>query len=337
MEIVREETVDGSAAFGVYGVAGESGDFALGLTGYGPTQASAISGGVVIFDDDKNMRLMFALTAHGSPDRTIVSPSPENPTPQGSFEDGHWVSQVRGDTSVLDEVDVTAEFLPDAPSAEADGRPSLRVGMTSSVDGGDVYQAVWVGTVSTSEMEIETDVAMSAIETVEGDGHALGDVDIEEGSPNVQVQDSELLPEPFGVKVMNDASVDVDAEHGLYGFWGLSEFKLACSFGGSRACSRRACTARARASWASSAARRASRTRAPRRAARTPRCTRSRAQSPGRTRSRWTTRSTCTVPACAIARWAPARSWASTSATSRSPTWRCLDACARGVHRLGQS
>ncbi len=228
MPVVYEETVDGAAAFGVGAAVEQAGDVAVALTGWAPRESAPISAGVITFDDEKNMGFMFAFTAHGSPDRLIIEPSPADPTPSGTWDDGSWSTHAKGDVSVLEDVDITIEVLPDASGT--DQQPLIRVATTSSdVDTGPIYRAAWVGDVGSTTLEIESDASLSQIETVEGTAHVKGDPDIQDGTPNIQVQDSSLGT-PIGIKAINDATADVDAEHGIYGFWALSDFKLACQF-----------------------------------------------------------------------------------------------------------
>ncbi len=228
MEVVHEEQLDESAAVGVATDLEESGDLALGVTGYSPLLSAPLSGGVVAFDQDKNHVLTFAFTAHGSPDRLIVEPTPAEPEPSGDFDDGGtWETHAVGDVSLLETMDITIEVLPDLPSLD-DEEPLMRVGTTSSdLEPGTHYQGAWVGTVGSSLIEVETDAAVSDVETVVGSAYVKGDPDIEDGTPNAQVQQSQTDPR-VGFKVINDATVDVDAEHGVYGFWGVSDFKLVC-------------------------------------------------------------------------------------------------------------
>lgn len=228
MPVVYEETVDGAAAFGVGATVEQTGDVAVALTGWSPQESAPLSAGVITFDDDKNMGFMFAFTAHGSPDRLIVEPTPAEPTPSGTWDDGSWSTHARGDVSVLEDMDLTIEVLPDASGT--DQQPLIRVATTSfDVDTGPFYRGAWVGDVGSTTLEIESDATLSSIEAVQGTAHVKGDPDIQDGTPNIQVQDSSAGT-PIGVKAINDATTEFDAEHGVYGFWALSDFKLACQF-----------------------------------------------------------------------------------------------------------
>jgi hypothetical protein len=229
--VIYEETADGAAGFGVSGTLEEAGDLAVAATGWAPVESSQISAGIVVFDEDENQRFMFAFTGHGSPDRTIVEPSPVEPTASGSWDEGSWSTHVQGDTSVLEDHDIRVEVAPAGGPSPASEHAVIRVATTAvDADPGPFHRAVWVGDVAETTLQIETQSSTSSIETTQGDAYVLGDPEIEDGQPNIQFQESEEAPTTVGVKVMNDASVDVDAEHGLYGFWGLSDFKLACQF-----------------------------------------------------------------------------------------------------------
>lgn len=231
MPVVHEETVEGAGAFGVETIVDEPGDVGIALTGWGPAQSATISAGVTVHDENKNDVFTFALTAHGSPDRTIVSPAPEAPAQSGTWDDGAWTTEAIGDASVLEDVDITIDVFeqPVGSDLQTQAQPVIRVATTSSDASGDVYRTAWVGDVAQTTLEVESDAGIASVDTVAGTAYVKGDADIEEGTPNVQLQTSEL-PATVGAKVMNDATVEVDAEHGLSGFWGLSDFKLACQY-----------------------------------------------------------------------------------------------------------
>lgn len=230
--IIHSESSAGASAWGVSGTIEESGDVAVTASAWAPQESSQITAGVVVFDENRNTRFMFAFTSHGSPDRTIVAPSPTQPTSSGSWDDGAWSTHVEGDTSVLEHTEIRVEVQPagEGPSTLS-SHPIIRLASTSlDADPGPYHRVVWVGGGAESTFGIETSTTVSSIETTAGSAYAMGDPEIEDGTPNIQVQDSEQLGTTLGVKVMNDASVEIDAEDSLYGFWGLSDFKLACQF-----------------------------------------------------------------------------------------------------------
>jgi hypothetical protein len=232
LPVVYEETGEGSVAIGLAGTLEEQADVGVGVTGYAPSQASQLSGGLVLFDQDREVRLMFAFAAHGSPDRTIVSPTPADPTPSGSWEEGGWTTQLVGDASLLAEHGIEVAILPGKEASPSSEDPLVyRIGVTSyDVDAGPLYRIAWLGEVGSHRLEVETDAGLADVDTTRGAPHVLGDPEIRDGGPNVQYQDSQALPWPVGVKVMRDASTSVDVEDRLYGFWALSDFKRACQF-----------------------------------------------------------------------------------------------------------
>lgn len=228
---VYEETSETAGAFGVHVPVEETGDVGVALTGWAPVETSQVSGGLVVYDEDREVRLIFAFTAHGSPERTIISPSPDDLTPSGSWSDGWWTTHAAGDASVLERLDVEVEVLPEDSDVQAQGsHPVIRMATTATDTGpGSLYRTLWVGEVDRTLLEVEADTAVGDVETVAGAAHVKGDPEIQEGQPNVQVQDSRYGA-TVGVKVMQDASIEVPAEHKLWGFWGLSDFKMACQF-----------------------------------------------------------------------------------------------------------
>lgn len=234
---VYEESVDRAGAFGVRADLASQGDLAFDLEGFGPQETSQLSAGVALFDSNKRFRFMIAITAHFSPDRLIVSP-PDVEEAAEQHPEG-WVVETVGDGAGLDDVELSFEtFEPEDGSSEAaastgSAEPAARrlvaVGVTfTNASAGSHYAILWVGGVSESTFGVATTEQVD-VETVAGTGYAVGDPEIVEGDPNVQVQET-VAGETVGAKVVRDAPYEATFEHGLWGFWGDSNFKLVCQF-----------------------------------------------------------------------------------------------------------
>lgn len=205
LPVIHSEAGDGEASWALK-LTSDGSPWAVDLIGYGPASGQEISVGAFFLDANKNLLFGFAFTGHTSPDRLVLSPAGAD-----------------GDAAALP---AGVTYSVDTP--ETDARcPYACVGFEGSGVSGTNYVVVWIGAVASTVLEVRGGVRFAS---VAGDAHVIGDAEIVEGDPNVQVQETVPGVAGVGLKVMKDASVTIDVADQLYGFWGASDFKLACVF-----------------------------------------------------------------------------------------------------------
>lgn len=194
----------GSASYGIKYEHG-GGDFAIDLYGVGPATAQSISVAAFLFDANKNLQFGFAFTGHTSPDRLILSPSGLS----GSEE------------NVPDWLDLHAGGYDAASDAAC---TFACVGMSGvAAPAGTYYYIVWVSGVTSNALEVRSGGGSVTVNA--GEAYSIGDADMTSGDLNVQVG-----VQRAGVKAMQGVSATVPVSDRLWGFWGNSDFKLACQF-----------------------------------------------------------------------------------------------------------
>lgn len=188
------------------------GDFAIDLIGFGPATAQSVSVAAFFFDANKNLVFGFAFTGHGSPDRMVLEP-----------------------IGMTGSVDLIPEWLDVHAGAVSDAAtdapcPYACMGLTGrGAPAGTYYYLLFVAGVSENAMEIRsTGVTVATVN--QGAAWSYTDADMTGGDVNVQAQQSLPAGGAAGVKAIQGAGAAIQVEDALYGFWGTSDFKLACQF-----------------------------------------------------------------------------------------------------------
>lgn len=241
LETIHQETVEGSGAFGVVFDLEERSNYSVNVRGTGEPGSVPLSGGVVMYHEDRSPRVMVVNTALRSPDRHIVSPTPTDPEPTHTEGDELWHTRTQGDISALEDVDITFSYEPgssNAGSEDASKPPTWTAGvMNLSAEPGTHHVGIWVGEVGETTLSVETDGTITNLRTHAGTGHVAGGLDLEEFEANVQHQEQVIDPSllvsnldpTVGFKVMQDGSTEVDIEHSLLGLWTVAEFRPVCA------------------------------------------------------------------------------------------------------------
>lgn len=215
--LVYEQTVEGAAGFGIRVDQPGTGDVKIDLETTGPATSSQISIAAGFFDAERNLVFMFALTSHTSPDRLVVSPAP---LVNVQYGDGH-------NAQTIHEEGIHYSFTT---GGHGDGCAFACVGLSVDDAGpGPHYFLVWAGGGSTSSLGVRSAVDGATATVNQGPAYVIGDPEITNGAANVQAQET-VLDTRAGAKVIVDASYDIEADSSVYGFWGASDFKLACQF-----------------------------------------------------------------------------------------------------------
>jgi hypothetical protein len=200
LPLVASAALPGSGAFGIR-VATLTGAIDLDIAAAGPKTGSTDGIGVLMYEEDGDLRFGFAVTGHGSPDRLVLTPLGADPEVQVALReaatDAHCTYSCLG---------LTVRTAPG----------TYRFVMYSA------------GLAGATQLDVFGDgapqVALSTGSTV-----ALGDPEILAGNPNVQVQQRLAGFHGLGVKVMRDAPVHLDVAAQLHGFWGFNNVKFACN------------------------------------------------------------------------------------------------------------
>lgn len=236
---VHEESVDRPGAFGASVDLAEPGDLEFVLNGYGELTSTPISFGVAVYEGDGDYVGMIAVTAHVSPDRLYVSVSPTGAvSTEGAADEAEVFAE--GDLADLGGMDAVLATADAGGGSHGDGDPTIR-GFTvlHGREAGTHKAVVWMGEAVETELKVQTDAAVDAIETTAGTSHVAGDQDVDEAVLDAQAQDSFVansLPlqgtRSLGAKAMYGASEEVHVHQELRGFWGTAERKGTCTADG---------------------------------------------------------------------------------------------------------
>jgi hypothetical protein len=183
-----------------------TGRFAVELSAAGPKVGSTDGIAILLYDESRGFLFGVGVTGHGSPDRTIVALGPSGPEAPAGL--GVRVRDAGTDACPYS----CMEFDVTTPPGAVRHVVAWSAGLAGAVRL-DVFGAA--GTTA-------------AVST--GTSAALGDPEIQNGSPNVQVQRRVVGFHGAGAKVMREAVAQVDVEHRLFGFWGATNAKFACNF-----------------------------------------------------------------------------------------------------------
>ncbi len=238
---VHQERVDRPGAFGVVADLAEAGTLELVLNAYGEKRSTPVSHGAALFDADRDYIGMIAVTAHHSPDRVNVTVGGDEPLPaRGDGAPGDVEVRTDGDVSSLGGMELTTQLHTDpgeTPQASDEGEAPIFRSFTAlhGAPPGKVYVVVWLGAASETELVVRTDAELDRLETTAGTAYVAGDQDLD-GMLSAQAQEgfaAGSVPlegtQSLGAKAVYQATADLPAEEGLFGFWGLSERKHACA------------------------------------------------------------------------------------------------------------
>lgn len=214
--VILQDAVDGAASWGIEVDQATAGDIVIDVHGDTPQTSSQASAGAVFFDGEGNPTFMFALTSHGSPDRTQITPNPLGDDPQPTIV-------TRGDREALP-YDLEIEPETDATSSSC---PYLCVGLTTEdAEPGKHHFVAWIGGLSSTELFVRSTGEATATAN-QGEAYALGDPELDGGTVNVQVQRTHQ-GETLGIKAMKDVPFETTVDGELYGFWGSTGIKATC-------------------------------------------------------------------------------------------------------------
>lgn len=233
LDTVHERAASPAGAYGVSVELEQPGDLEFVVNGYGEQSSAPASHGAVSYDVGGDPQGMVVIGVHDPPDRFRASTS-LGAEPGTTTEDG-IATTVRPAPGAAEtgDVTVTAESQP-ADGDEAEVTQRMFVRMLNRETG--THQAiVWLGDFEQTDLQVQTDGEVGEVHVTTGASHVAGDSDLEEGLVDVQAQDSFVggsIPldgtDAVGAKAIVDASVEVDAEQGLYGIWSLYDSRGAC-------------------------------------------------------------------------------------------------------------
>lgn len=234
---VHEEEVEQPGAFGASVDLAEPGTLEFSLYGYGEQLSTPVSHGIALYEDDGTYVGMIAVTAHFSPDRLYVHVSPTG-TVTSAGDPANTSVVADGDLAALGGVDLVLE-APDGDQGTRTAGEEATIRAFTALHGREAgaHQAVvWIGETERTELAIETDASVDAIETTAGTAHVAGDQDLDEARLDAQARDSFVagsLPlggtNALGAKAMVDAREEIEVDQELRGFWGVAERKGSCS------------------------------------------------------------------------------------------------------------
>jgi hypothetical protein len=217
--VLAEDSTDEPASWGIRVDRDTVGDIRINLDGVAPAQKSEVSVGAVIFED-RELRFALALSVHASPDRTITTPFPSE------------AEDERRQAVQMGELPDSVELDLGLPSGDEEC-PLICLTLDSFDQAAKShYYIVWVAGTDGAELSVKSEDGGNAV-TKQGDSLGLGDPALQNGV-SYQVQRTfatPLGPQPLGFKVMKDARADFAVDEELWGAWGVSDFKKACSFG----------------------------------------------------------------------------------------------------------
>lgn len=193
------QTAVGSSSWAARVVVDDDGSFRATITSCGAKTGSTDGVGALVLDADQALRFGIGVTGHGSPDRTLT--------------------QIAG---LVDDVSVTyPSYGPICPYS----RMTLTVG---GAPGSTHYVVMWgAGLDGPTSFGIES--AGSATWR-QGSARALGDPELSsEAGANVQVQRRVSGFQGVGVKLIQDASLEVEVAERAWGFWGYNDAKFVCA------------------------------------------------------------------------------------------------------------
>jgi len=237
---VYEDTQQGAASWGMVMDQGERGDIEIDVVGERPVESSRLTVGTVFFDENGDWQLIGAFTFMLSPDRQVIRPAPAT----GSDVDP---MMTQGDTSVLE--DVTYEIQVDDGAETASHCPGWFCASITLEDyaPGEHEFITWMAGLGTTNVAVSGH-GLDDVEVNHGDALSVGDAELPAGAANAQAQqtvcDSRTdAPEcptapglgasydvKTGVKAIANVDVPFEASDRAWGFWQITDVKLACQF-----------------------------------------------------------------------------------------------------------
>lgn len=196
--ILFEATREGSASFAARVVTGASGEFQAEIASSGSFSGGSTEGfAMLLYRADRSFWFGIGVTGSISGERTIVNLG---------------APEIDGAT-VASELD--------------GGSMRFTVGTTP---GNRVFVVAWGAGLERVTFRALGDADV-AITVNEGSARALGDAELEGGSPNVQIQRNYALYRGVGVKVIRDARAPLHATQAMHAFFLHNNVKMVCQSG----------------------------------------------------------------------------------------------------------
>lgn len=193
-----EATRDGSASFAARVVTGASGELQAEIASSGSFKGGSTEGfAMLLYRADRSFWFGIGVTGSISGERTIV----------------------RLGAPDVDDASVTPEL--------DGGSMRFTIGTTP---GNSVFVVAWGAGLERVTFRVLGDADL-ALRVNEGSARALGDVELEGGSPNVQIQKNYALYQGVGVKVIRDARASLGASQALHAFFLHNNVKIVCQSG----------------------------------------------------------------------------------------------------------
>lgn len=196
---IHSTTIVGPASFAARIDTGADGAFRATIRACGEKTGSTDGVGMLLFDGAGSFRFGFGVTGHGSPDRTITQ-----------------IGDLAEDISVT-----YPSWGPICPysvlNVDVGGAPFAThrlVMWAGGLDGETTFSITAEGGSATVDV---------------GDAIALGDPELTSGDANVQVQRRVQGFNGLGVKVIENAQMEVPIRDRAWGFWGYNDAKFVCA------------------------------------------------------------------------------------------------------------
>lgn len=204
MPVVHEETSKTTqGAWGVRIDLPETGDFIIEIEGDLADGVDRSGIGGVVFDKNQNAGSSSTVAFFNSPDRVVVH--------EETLADLPPIHHV-GDTPGFE-----GQFF---------GLGSTQRGASP----GSYYFGFWMGGFDNITLTVSSDVD-AQVTTKRGTAHTHGDPAFTDGGTNVEAQapgPAPLVSPTPGVKLMDDATLSIDVEHGLYGLFAAFGAEESC-------------------------------------------------------------------------------------------------------------
>jgi hypothetical protein len=205
-DLLFEAVTPGSGAFGVRVTTGASGAYRLEVASNGAHQGSVDNFGAWLYDAGKAFQFGIAIGGGLSKDRTIA-------TLGGAGLDG--AAQPPEGTLALD-------------LDPLDGG-SVRFDITTPPHS-TRHAVAWGAGLQEARLRI-WGPADTQVVVQQGAAYALGDPELRQGGPNVEVQRSYAPFQYVGAKALLGSGATIQAQHGGYGLWASHAFKMVCPQG----------------------------------------------------------------------------------------------------------
>lgn len=206
-DLLYDRQVAGSRAFGLKVTTGATGAYAFEIASNylgGPYPGHVDSFGAWLYDGAKAFQFGIAVGGGVSQDRVVTRLG------AGGLDGGALPEGVHLDDSGLDAGSMRFTIVTPPHSTR--------------------YVVAWAAGMHEARFRV-WGPADTAVAVNEGPAYALGDAELADGGPNVQVQRSYAQFQYVGAKAMARTSATIAATQGAYGLWASHAFKQVCPRG----------------------------------------------------------------------------------------------------------